>query len=133
MTVNSISAVRNGEKVGLANLPPVAFGEFRDTIVSAVKAGARLSALFGAKVQEADVQGSHAAPGLGNLRLFAVLAQEAEGTLAVTSTRVRDMYPALTPGCPQAHLVRTRNRRAVGSKARRTSVVETDSFSSFLP
>jgi hypothetical protein len=44
MTANSISSVRNGEKVGLANLTPVAFDEFRDTIVSAVKAGARLSA-----------------------------------------------------------------------------------------
>ena len=103
MTANSISTVRNGEKVDLANLPPVAFGEFRDTILSAVKAGARLSALFGAEVQKADVQGRHKAAGLGELRLFAVLAQELEGTLAVTSTRVGDMYPALTPDCPQAH------------------------------
>jgi len=103
VTAISISAVRNGEKVDLANLPSVAFGEFRDTIVSAVKAGARLSALFGAAVQETDIQGSHAAQGLGDLRLFAVLAREAEGTLAVTSTRVEDMYPALTPVCAQAH------------------------------
>ena len=86
MTANSISTVRNGQKVDLANLPLVAFGDFRDAIVSAVKAGARLSALFGVALQEADVQGRHAAPGLGDLRLFAVLAQEAEGMLAVTST-----------------------------------------------
>ena len=103
MTGNSVSAVRNGEKVGLVNLPPVAFDEFRDTIVSAVDAGARLSALFGARVQKTNAQGRHAAPGLGDVRLFAVLAQEAEGTLAVTSTLVGDTYPALTPGCPQAH------------------------------
>ena len=103
MTANSVSTVRNGEKAGLANLPMVAFGEFRDTIVSAVKSGAHLSALFGATVQKADVQGSHAAPGSDDLRLFAVLAQEAEGMLIVTSTRVGNVYPALTPICAQAH------------------------------
>jgi Ni,Fe-hydrogenase III large subunit len=103
VTANSISTVRNGQKVDLASLPLVAFGDFRDAILSAVKAGARLGALFGVALQEADVQGSHAAPGLGDLRLFAVLAQEAEGMLAVTSTRVGDTYPALTPDCPQAH------------------------------
>jgi Ni,Fe-hydrogenase III large subunit len=103
VTANSISTVRNGQKVDLASLRLVAFGEFRDTIVSAVKAGARLGALFGVALQEADVQGSRAMRVSGDLRLFAVLAQETEGMLAVTSTRVGDTYPALTPDCPQAH------------------------------
>ena len=71
--------------------------------MSAVKAGGHLSALFGAKVQNADAQGSRATQSPGELRLFAVLAQEVEGTLAVSSTCVGETYPALTPVCAQAH------------------------------
>lgn len=43
MTTNSIATVRNGQMVDLANLPPVVFGEFRDMIVSAVKAARALT------------------------------------------------------------------------------------------
>ena len=91
MTANSISTVRNGQKVDLANLSPVAFGEFRDAIVSAVETGARFGALFGQPAAN------------GNVRLFAVLANDAEGHLTLHSTEVVDRYPALTPDCPQAH------------------------------
>ena len=91
MTKNSISAVRNGQKVDLANLPPVGFGKFRETIVSEVQTGARLSALFGQPVAN------------GNVRLFAVLANDTEGQLTLCSTEVADHYPALTPDCAQAH------------------------------
>ena len=91
MTKNSISVVRNGQKVDLANLPPVGFGKFRETIVSEVQTGARLSALFGQPVAD------------GNVRLFAVLANDTEGQLTLCSTEVADHYPALTPDCAQAH------------------------------
>jgi Ni,Fe-hydrogenase III large subunit len=103
VTENFISAVRNGQKVDLANLPPVAFGDFRDAIVSAVKAGARINALFGVPTERAGTQTCNAAPAGSAIHLFAVLAQEAEGMLAVTSTFVGDTYLALTPDCPQAH------------------------------
>ena len=91
MTGNSISTVRNGQKVDLAGLPLVAFGEFRDTIVSEVRAGARINALFGRPVAD------------GNVRLFVVLANDTDGQLTLRSTEVADCYPALTPDCPQAH------------------------------
>ncbi|MCE0499016.1 MAG: NADH-quinone oxidoreductase subunit C [Methylacidiphilales bacterium] len=103
MTANSISTVYNGQMIDLANLPPVAFEEFRNMIVSAVKAGARLNALFGAVLPKAGAPGSDAKQVTGDLRLFAVLAQDSAGTLNVTSTLVGDAYPALTPDCPQAH------------------------------
>jgi Ni,Fe-hydrogenase III large subunit len=91
MSAQSALIVRNGEKVNLAELRPVAGEEFRDTILSAVESGARLSALFGAL------------PSRGGLQLLAVLARDAEGTLAVSSAQVGDAYRALTPDCPQAH------------------------------
>jgi len=103
MSADSISAVRNGEKVNLADLPPVAFDEFRETILSAVEAGAHLSALFGAIVPEAGSQRGRKAVDPGGLRLFAMLAREEEGTLTLTSTHIGDAYAALTPDCPQAH------------------------------
>jgi len=89
--MSSVAVLRNGERVNLGGLPPVAFDEFRETILSAIEAGAHLSALFGAT------------PTGNDLRLFAVLARDAEGTLAITSTQVGDTYHALTPHCPQAH------------------------------
>jgi len=91
VNADSIAILRNGEKVNLAGLRSVVFSEFRDTILSAVETGAHLSALFGVTLAG------------GSLRLFAVLAQDAEGTLTVTSTQIGDAYPALTPECPQAH------------------------------
>jgi Ni,Fe-hydrogenase III large subunit/NADH:ubiquinone oxidoreductase subunit C len=103
VTTNVISTVRNGQKVDLTSLPLIDFREFRETVVSAVEAGARLSAFFGAALQEAGVQRSHATRVSDDLRLFAVLAQESEGLLHVTSTRVGNTYPALTPDCSQAH------------------------------
>ena len=103
MTAHFISTVRNEQKIDLARLPLIAFGEFRETVVSAVEAGMRLSTLFGAALQEADVQGRRNKRVSDDLRLFAVLAQESEGILNVTSTRVGNTYPALTPDCPQAH------------------------------
>jgi len=103
MNADSISTIRNGEKVSLADLSPVAFDEFRETILSAVEAGAHLSALFGATIPEAGIQRGRKAADPGGLRLFAMLAGEVEGTLTLTSTRIGDTYAALTPDCPQAH------------------------------
>jgi Ni,Fe-hydrogenase III large subunit len=91
VTAGSLSTIRNGQKLDLAGLAPVAFGEFRDAIVSAVGAGARIAALFGRPLAGDTV------------RLFAVLANDAEGQLALWLSDVAGSYPALTPDCPQAH------------------------------
>jgi Ni,Fe-hydrogenase III large subunit len=104
VTGNSISTVRNGQKVDLAGLQLVAFEEFRDTIISAVKTGDRINALFGVPTERDSARTGDVAPVGSAIRLFAVLGREAEGTLTVISTRVGDSYPALTPDCAQAHL-----------------------------
>jgi Ni,Fe-hydrogenase III large subunit len=77
--------------VALHEIPLVTIGEFRDTVLTAVAAGRRLAALFGRPSERDAVQ------------LFAVLAHGNTGTLAVTSTVVTEVYPALTPDCAQAH------------------------------
>ena len=83
--------VRQGQPVALASLAPRGTAEFRAAIIAAVRDGARLAAFFG-----------HSAPGADAVRLYAVLADDAAGELALATADVRDRYPALTPDCPQA-------------------------------
>jgi Ni,Fe-hydrogenase III large subunit len=83
--------VRNGDPVALEDIPRLQAADFRERVLQACEAGARIAALFG---QAADD---------GKVRLYAVLADDANGQLAWWSTVVADRYPALTPACAQAH------------------------------
>jgi Ni,Fe-hydrogenase III large subunit len=75
----------------LADVPRIPVEAFREATITAVKAGARIAALFGV-------------PGGGEgVRLFVVLADAERGRLSAAATEVGDAYPALTPDCPQAH------------------------------
>jgi Ni,Fe-hydrogenase III large subunit len=85
------NTVRNGEAVALSRIPNLEPSEFRECVLQACENGARLAALFG-----------QPAGGL-NTRLLAVLAHDAEGKLALSSTEVAGQYSALTPACAQAH------------------------------
>jgi Ni,Fe-hydrogenase III large subunit/Ni,Fe-hydrogenase III component G len=87
----TVLTLRPQTAVALQDIPCVTIGEFRDTVLTAVAEGGRLSALFGRPSEKDTVQ------------LIAVLAHGSTGTLAVTSTAVTDAYPALTPDCAQAH------------------------------
>jgi Ni,Fe-hydrogenase III large subunit len=82
--------VRNGDAVALAEIPGLSPAEFREHVLQACENGARLAALFGRPVAGEVV------------RLFAVLAHDAEGQLALCSADVTESYPALTPACAQA-------------------------------
>ena len=81
----------NGGSSPLADIPEQTVPEFRHCIMEGIQGDARLAALFGCPSNDA-------------VRLFAVLAHGDRGQLSVTSTEVKDSYPALTPECPQAHL-----------------------------
>ena len=83
--------MHNGQSAAAADVPVVAVAEFRNAIIDAVKGGARVASLF-AQPQPKDA-----------VRLFAVLAQDHAGTLAVLAADAADSYPAITPDCPQAH------------------------------
>jgi len=83
--------LRNGGTVALAEIPSVGFADFREQILQATENGARIASLFGQP------------SGADRIRLFAVLANDAEGQLTLLSTEVADSYPSLTLACPQAH------------------------------
>jgi Ni,Fe-hydrogenase III large subunit len=80
---------RNAHAIPLAELPECEPATFLDTIRRDAQEGQRLACLC------AD----------GELRLYAILADDAAGTLRAGRTRLSEpRYPSLTPGCPQAHL-----------------------------
>ena len=82
---------RPNETIPLAAIPTLSVQEFRDVILRTVAEGARITALFGHRLVDHSV------------RLTAVLAHDADGSLSVLATDVDESYPALTPDCPQAH------------------------------
>ena len=91
MKTSAANLVRNGDSVALPEIPNFDYADFREQFLQACENGARIAALFG---QPAGTDG---------VRLFAVLANDADGQLTLSSTTVADRYPALTPACAQAH------------------------------
>jgi Ni,Fe-hydrogenase III large subunit len=87
-----ILAVRNGEAVARADIPSVSMDSFRQAVVSACSAKARLAVMA-------------VLPGLAAGRvLLAVLADDKSQRLGLLCTDVPldNRYPALTPDLPQA-------------------------------
>jgi len=86
--------MRNAQPVPIRAIPLMPAEEFCAEVlenVNAKQGGSRLAALF-------------CAPVAGELRLFAVLAEDQMGLVHVLSALAGAGYPALTPDCPQAHL-----------------------------
>ena len=86
----SAITVSNAYAVNFADVPDLPVSEFREFLIGAVKQGDRLSALFGM-------------PSGNSVRLIAVLARDAAGTLSILSTEVFGSYASITPECMQAH------------------------------
>jgi Ni,Fe-hydrogenase III large subunit len=82
----------HGHPFALAEIPVFGPAEFRRQLLDRVGTGERLAALFGRPQGEGD-----------GVRLYAVLARDELGGLAVLAGDVGDAYPSLTPDCPQAH------------------------------
>jgi Ni,Fe-hydrogenase III large subunit len=77
--------------VPLAQIPLLATGPFRAQVVDRVAKGSRLAAFFGQPAEK------------DRIRLLALLAQDEIGSVTLLATEVGELYPALTPDCPQAH------------------------------
>ncbi len=91
MKISAANSIRNGDTVALMEIPGLDLAGFREQILQACENNGRIMALFGQPA------------GVDNVRLFAVLANDADGQLKLCSTEMADRYPALTPACPQAH------------------------------
>jgi Ni,Fe-hydrogenase III large subunit len=87
----SLPSFHNGEAVPLSSVPCLPMREFRAEIVSAVRAGSRLTALFGTPAEN------------GRIQLFGVLADSIAGCLSALRAEVNEAYPCLTVECQQAH------------------------------
>ena len=82
-------SILNGQALPLREVPELPLSSFREAILEGTRRGARLACLCATS----------------DLRLFAVLAEDAQNRLRVACTRLAGpRYPALTPECPQAHL-----------------------------
>jgi Ni,Fe-hydrogenase III large subunit len=90
MAETSLYTVRNAQPVRVADIPLLPMEEFRNTVIREVAGGFRIAALFGQPAGKA-------------IRLYAVLARDASGTLALLCASVEGSYPSLTPDCSQAH------------------------------
>jgi Ni,Fe-hydrogenase III large subunit len=84
--------LRNRHAVSVDAVPLEDPEDFRATVIEGVVAGWRIVAMFGAP-EDGE-----------RTRLFAVLANDAEGEMGATSTVVGESYTALTPECRQAHV-----------------------------
>lgn len=91
MNPSRLIRFRHGARVPLAELPRLEFSSFRNALLEEVAAEARVVSLFG-----------H--PSAEGLDLYAVLARDWKGELALLHTRVKESFPSLTPECPQLHL-----------------------------
>jgi len=91
MKTGAANPVRNGDAVALSEIPGLGLDDFREQVLQACENNGRIAAMFGQPL------------GTDRIRLFAVLAHDADGQLALYSTEVTDGYPALTPACAQAH------------------------------
>ncbi|TLM65951.1 MAG: hydrogenase [Deltaproteobacteria bacterium] len=83
--------VANGGALPLADLPLLGRGHFTGALLAEVAEGARVAALF-------------ATPGGRDLELYAVLARDGRGDLAVLRTEIAEGFPALAARCPELQL-----------------------------
>jgi Ni,Fe-hydrogenase III large subunit len=83
------ASLRNGQAFRLKDVPDLPLGELQASIIRGVHEGQRLVCLC------ADEE----------LRIFAVLADDAAGCLRMACTHLDALrFPSITPQCPQAHL-----------------------------
>jgi Ni,Fe-hydrogenase III large subunit len=88
--------LHNGTASETRRVPVLSIGAFRDQVISRVRDGEEIAALFAAQ----DPAGAGRSAGF---LLYAVLAEHATGALHVARTALTGSWPSLTPDCPSAH------------------------------
>jgi Ni,Fe-hydrogenase III large subunit len=91
--VSTVLVTRNGRAFDRDEVPRVDLEAFRRAVIEAPTRRGRIAALLGVAAPEDRVD------------LFAVIAADADGHIAVTSTRLEsDAFESMTPECPEVHL-----------------------------
>jgi Ni,Fe-hydrogenase III large subunit len=103
MSKSVFKTLRNCQTVAVADVPLVSATAFRKAIIDAVGNGSRICAFFGVPQDRLSSQVSNQQSSPDSIRLFAVLANDHEGILKISSADIQSSYAALTPDCPQAH------------------------------
>ena len=103
MSLPSFKTLRNCQTIAIDDVPLVFTTAFRNAIITAVDNGSRICAFFGVPQDRLVSQFLSKQLSQAVIRLFAVLANDHEGTLLIISTNIHGSYAALTPDCPQAH------------------------------
>jgi Ni,Fe-hydrogenase III large subunit len=83
--------ISNSGSVALAEIPVLAWPDFRKTVIDAVDENARVSAMFACPLPE-------------GLRLFSVVSFASRGQIGIVSSKDSENISSLTPDCPQVHL-----------------------------
>jgi hypothetical protein len=104
MSLPAFKTLRNCQTIAIDDIPLVTTIAFRASLITAVENGARICAFFGVPQDRLLPQVVNKKLSQAVIRLFAILANDHEGTLSAISTNTLGEYPALTPDCPQAHL-----------------------------
>jgi Ni,Fe-hydrogenase III large subunit len=91
MNRSKLFRFRHGLVAPLSALPLVDYATFSTSLLAEVAGGARVASYFGR-------------PTAAGLELFAVLAHDWQGELALLRSVVGTTFPSLTPDCPQLHL-----------------------------
>jgi Ni,Fe-hydrogenase III large subunit len=91
MSRSKLCRFHHGLAVPLNELPLLEYVKFSESLLEEVAADARVIAYFGRAVAD-------------EVELFAILAHDWKGELALLRTRVKGAFTALTPQCPQLHL-----------------------------
>lgn len=100
-----LARTRNGSALPLAKVPLSPFDELRGGVLSELAAGRRLVSFFGEPAEGAAAV------------LWAVVADDGAGTLAVGRARLEDdRFPSLTPAAPEAHLFEREMAEQLGLK-----------------
>ena len=89
-----LATLRNGVARARREIPDLDWPQFRSAILDGVAGGAYVTAMFGHMPNVDDV-----------VEIYVVLADREGGQLHGAKTRVcGDVFPSLTPECPQVHL-----------------------------
>jgi Ni,Fe-hydrogenase III large subunit len=91
-SAEALLRTRNGRAIERGAVPRLAIEEFRRAVLDAVARNWRVCALFGVPAEDDRVQ------------LVVAMANDTDATLHVGTAIVDDVFPSLTPECPQVHL-----------------------------